>query len=723
MTNVSPTSANLRATINPGELVTGYHFEYTTEADYLQNGVRQRDEGAGRAGSDDQRRQRSRWQSSSTRARSKKTPPYRFRRRRHKQRRNRRRPGPIAADGPSGCDLLACPTAAPGRWSPRPKKTAARSRASAATSVAAYSRPRPRETKSPTPRPPPSANAQGSPGASQYVSKRAASAWLTENVTQPMISGSYPESPTSGVPFQLFSEDLGIGLVSNGRRCRTSGSSACPVENPPLPGSEAPEGFRNYYLRNADGGYQGGLTEDDISSLALDSDQFELGFAGATPDLAAHRPLDLRGAGPDGHRSPGQRRRMRSGRAEPLREVRAPNCRPDQRHARAPSSPPRAGRSPPTAHASTGPTARNLHLRDGAVDKQVDTTVGGGGTFETASADGSIAYFSKAGHLYRYRTSGGPVEDLVPAGNLEGVLGASEDGAYVYYLTATGLHLEHERGQHSDRLRAPTKRASRRRPGRQGSAPTAATSPSSPRPPTPPSTTTGTSNPENRSPRSTSSTLPTAPIRRASSVPRATPSGERPIGGASIPGRVRTAPGPGAARLQAAGTDRRLQTPLLREHSTRSSAQDTNNDRDVYEWEAQGVGSCTRPGGCVALISNGRGVSASFVDASSRRLRRLLPDRDLAGLLRSRRQSTSTTPVSAAGFREPRNRDPLLRRRLPAAAPRTRRPDARHPATEEVRQPAASRAEKAAQVQEGPGQDASASARKEKPQRKHRRHR
>ena len=57
------------------------------------------------------------------------------------------------------------------------------------------------------------------------------------------------------------------------------------------------------------------------------------------------------------------------------------------------------------------------------------------------------------------------------------------------------------------------------------------------------------------------------------------------------------------------------------------------------------------------------------------------------------------------GYPVPPSRDPLLRRRLPAAAARTRRPDSRHPALESLRQPADARAEEAAEVQEGPGQE------------------
>ena len=182
------------------------------------------------------------------------------------------------------------------------------------------------------------------------------------------------------------------------------GSSACPVENPPLPGSEAPEGFRNYYLRNTGGGYQGVLTEDDIARSRWTPTQFELGFAGATPDLqhivlstcAALVPTATEVPGSGGECDPDEQNLYEKSGAE----LRLINVTPGAELA-----------AQSRAISSDGSRVywtdgANLHLRDGAVDKQVDTTVGGGGTFETASADGSIAYFSKAGHLYRYRTSG-----------------------------------------------------------------------------------------------------------------------------------------------------------------------------------------------------------------------------------------------------------------------------------------------------------------------------
>ena len=45
---------------------------------------------------------------------------------------------------------------------------------------------------------------------------------------------------------------------------------------------------------------------------------------------------------------------------------------------------------------------------------------------------------------------------------------------------------------------------------------------------------------------------------------------------------------------------------------------DTDNQPDVYQWEAYGEGDCTVKPGCVELISSGRATEgASFIDASA----------------------------------------------------------------------------------------------------------
>jgi hypothetical protein len=96
------------------------------------------------------------------------------------------------------------------------------------------------------------------------------------------------------------------------------------------------------------------------------------------------------------------------------------------------------------------------------------------------------------------------------------------------------------------------------------------------------------------------------------------PTNERPAGPSTIPGAVANGEGEGATRtykpraLSASGRRVFFNT------GDSLALQDTNNDRDVYEWEAQGTGSCVKAGGCLRLISNGRSADgAQFIDANA----------------------------------------------------------------------------------------------------------
>ncbi len=454
-------------------------------------------------------------------------------------------------------------------------------------------------------------NAQGAPGASQYVAHRTVSGWSTDNVTPPAVAGSYTESSTSGVPYQLFSTDLLSGLVTNGRRCRDTGSSNCPVENPPLAESGAPAGYRNYYLRaGSNGSFTALLTSTDLSHLALGPEDFEVQVAGATPDFA-HIVISTCAAltvgatevpGTGGECNPAKQNLYEKSGAGALTQI---NTAPGATLA----AQSRAISSDGSRVYWTNGT--NLYLREGALNKQVDEAQGGGGTFQTASADGSVAYFTKAGHLYQYQAPAGTTTDLTPAGGVQGMLGASEDGTYVYYLSATGLFL-----WHSGTTTAVASQAEANS--------------------YPPTTGTARVSADGRHLAFVSSApltiydntgldevyYYTAP---SGAEPSGTlicvscdPSGERPLGAASLPGASPNGIGVNLPhsykpRVLSADSNR-----LFFDSFDALVPQDTDNAEDVYEWEAPGSGSCTRAGGCIGLISSGRAAGgATFLDASA----------------------------------------------------------------------------------------------------------
>ncbi len=60
--------------------------------------------------------------------------------------------------------------------------------------------------------------AAGAPPASQYLSTRGGTGWSTRNISAPLESGGYGDHP-DGVPYRVFSADLGRALMLNPRRC------------------------------------------------------------------------------------------------------------------------------------------------------------------------------------------------------------------------------------------------------------------------------------------------------------------------------------------------------------------------------------------------------------------------------------------------------------------------------------------------------------------------
>jgi hypothetical protein len=82
----------------------------------------------------------------------------------------------------------------------------------------------------------------------------------------------------------------------------------------------------------------------------------------------------------------------------------------------------------------------NLYLREGGTRTvQVDAGAGGGGSFWNATPDGSKVLFTKSGDLYEYDVESGQTADLVPGGEVQGIVSTSGDLSYIYFVADAAL--------------------------------------------------------------------------------------------------------------------------------------------------------------------------------------------------------------------------------------------------------------------------------------------
>jgi hypothetical protein len=463
------------------------------------------------------------------------------------------------------------------------------------------------------------AGGAGAPPASQYISTRTSSGWATQNITVPIFSGSY-DIDSGGAPYRLFSGDLSHSLLLNGKGCRGE-ATGCPVPNPVLPGTDAPAGYQDYYLRTtSSGGFEALLGPGETGLSGQSASQFEVTLAGASPDLT-HVVLascaKLTASATSG--CPGQDNLYEfSGGA--LKQV---------------NSSPGATLAAQGANAVSTDGSRvyfneggNLFVRDGSTLKQADAGAGGGGSFQLASSDGSLAYFTKGGDLYRYGVSPNTATKLTSSADVQGVLGAASNGANLYYLRTGGLY----------RCAAANSAAAN---GCDTATKIADTADASDYPPA-----TGTSRvsadgtkllfvsttplqDHNGNTYDNTDLITGEPDTELYLYDAATglacvscnPTNGRPIGPSSIPGAVKNGAGLTAykPRVLADGAKRIFFTSAdaIVPADTNTQGSSGKGIPDAYQWEAQGEGSCTRAEGCASLLSSGRDVTPSlFADAS-----------------------------------------------------------------------------------------------------------
>jgi Tol biopolymer transport system component len=460
------------------------------------------------------------------------------------------------------------------------------------------------------------AGAQGAPPASQYVSRRGPgeAGWSTANITTPTISGSYGAEP-NGVPYQLFSADLARGLLLGGVPCRGPGGG-CPVANPPLPGTQAPAGYQDYYLREEEGPGFTALLSAANSELALSPEQFDLAFVGASPDLR-HVVLSTCAA-----LTPGASEVVGAEGCDPTKpnlyqwgegQLRLINVAPGANLAAQGAAISEDGSRVYFTEAG------KLWLREGP---SAPRELAAGAEFQTATPDGSRAFYTKEEQLFRYDAATEVATDLTPEKGVEGVLGASADGSYVYYLSNGGL-LEPPGsfGLYLDHNGAKTK--------------VTFAADASDYPPTTGTTRlsadgarllflskaalTGYDNTDATTALPDSELyLYDASAGDSLACLSCNPTNERPLGPSTIPGAIANGQAPGSTdsyKPRVLSADGRR---VFFDSADSLVPSDTDARPDVYQWEAPGTGTCTGAGGCLSLISSGRGAEgAAFVDASA----------------------------------------------------------------------------------------------------------
>lgn len=401
--------------------------------------------------------------------------------------------------------------------------------------------------------------AAGAPPASQYLSGRGGSGWTTANISAPGEAGGYGEHP-DGAPFRVFSEDLSRAVMLNSSRCAVAGT--CP------PGYSLWQGGGFASLPSAPGLRFEGASRD-LGHLLFSASGGLYEWSGGGLETVSATPGARLAAASGAVSADGRRVYFSLGEGGPL-------------YLGAPGGP-----SVPLPETS------------------------GGAAFQAASADGSLAYYLVGSTLYRYQAGGG--SQLLGNGVL-GVLGISAGGSVAYFQDAAGLK-RWQGGTATTVLAGADAALPTDYPPASATARLSADGAhlaflSAAEVPPFDNLDAGTGQPDTELYLYGPGPLGGAPRLLCASC---NPTGERPKGSASIPGaEVNGSTVAYRPRVLSASGNR-----VFFETADRLVIGDSDSRSDVYEWEAEGEGSCTEPDGCVGLVSGGRSSGGSFLDASA----------------------------------------------------------------------------------------------------------
>lgn len=510
----------------------------------------------------------------------------------------------------------------------------------------------------------------GAPAVSQYLATDADNGWSTENIS-PAISS--PNTTNSrGGPYRAFTPMLNEGLL-------TRNLTPAAFEEGSLGGG--PAGYSNYYIHSlTTNNYQALITTPPPGPPSAARPVIE-GDA-ATPDL--RHILFTSSAVLTPNATEGRNLyEWNNGKIEAINIPPNPTL-PGETITEQPIT---LGSETVTGERQPGfqsnvmsndgkrvfwSSGETLYTREGigtpqAKTVQLDASLGGGGEFLIASSDGSKAFLSTFSNrdLYRYNVENNELSDLIPVAHrgeagVLGVVGASEDGSYLYFVATRALTPPAAQGQPK-----PTEGQPNLYLYHEGSGLTYVTTISSgdeTQELTPlvahdwsaefahrttrvsadgrhlvfmsEASLTGYDNTGRNCVPEPSGTLYTAGnceevFEYEAGAPSpvcvsCNPSGEPPLGPSSIPGgtdyTLRNAMYQSRALSDEAPTSDGAEdgVRVFFNSNDALSPSDSNEKQDVYEWESQNTGTCVQPAGCIGLISGGTSSeSSSFVDASA----------------------------------------------------------------------------------------------------------
>jgi len=303
---------------------------------------------------------------------------------------------------------------------------------------------------------PPPEGGNGSEGKgqnNQYVATRGPSGWAANDIT--------PPDTGSSTEYEYFSSDLSVGVLKT--------NVSLPAASPAGP----PEGFDLYSGFGGDLGYHALFTAHQPSgstiavSAGASADGSHLIYeAGGAIAEEARANLHAIGAGDIYDSVGGQVHQVNvlpDGQPQPTPDASLGSPRlggeiwPDLSNAVSADGS-RIFWTSVEVSESGGPggfsfSPKALYVRENDTQPQSPVESGRctvasdactvliseGGVFSTASADGSKVFFTKGDDLFEYDLENGQTTDLTPGGEVQGIVGASRDGSYVYFVAQGAL--------------------------------------------------------------------------------------------------------------------------------------------------------------------------------------------------------------------------------------------------------------------------------------------